>query len=105
MTPFERTWIAHDGNLSALLEIKQSLPYHQHFCNTTGYCDIPEQFPNHTVDDPTTFFIKHPDPRVADPDKLMLDKIYLRENAYLTIRVHVTGSIEKSDIEGWGILS
>jgi len=26
MTPFERAWIAHEGNSSVVLEIKQSLP-------------------------------------------------------------------------------
>jgi hypothetical protein len=35
MTPFAWAWIAHEGNSSIVLEIKQSLPEHPRFCNTT----------------------------------------------------------------------
>jgi hypothetical protein len=31
MTPFERAWIAHEGNSSGVLEIKPSLPEHPCF--------------------------------------------------------------------------
>src|SRR5260221_3765286 len=36
MTPFEQAWIAHARNSSVVLEIKQSLPEHPRFCNTTS---------------------------------------------------------------------